>query len=227
MKQITPPLTENELLDRAIRLSGLTIQELANEYNLKLPKDSIHSKGWLGKVLENILGASAGNLPAEDFLELGIELKSIPLKKNMEPAETTFVTYVPLTNTTIESSFVNSTVFKKLKKILWIPFLGDKDIPFPQRIIFTPFLWSPNQQEFTILKNDWDEHMEKISLGKIEIITAKQGIALQIRPKCSSGSSLTDAIGEEGKIVKTRPRGFYLRTSFTKKIIFNAYQISS
>ena len=61
--------------------------------------------------------------------------------------------------------------------------------------------------------------MEMIALGQIENITAKHGQYLQLRPKAANGDALTEAIGNNGQIIYTRPRGFYLRKEFTNKIL--------
>ena len=61
--------------------------------------------------------------------------------------------------------------------------------------------------------------MELIALGHIETISAHHGQALQLRPKAANGRSLTDAIGQDGTMIKTRPRGFYLRTLFTAELV--------
>ncbi|MGR5543468.1 DNA mismatch repair endonuclease MutH, partial [Vibrio campbellii] len=46
---------------------------------------------------------------------------------------------------------------------------------------------------------------------------------LQLRPKAANGKALTEAYGSSGKIIKTRPRGFYLRTQFTASILNDHY----
>jgi DNA mismatch repair protein MutH len=61
--------------------------------------------------------------------------------------------------------------------------------------------------------------MDMISLGQVENITARQGQFMQLRPKAANGKALTDAIGKNGQIILTRPRGFYLRKEFTQQIL--------
>jgi len=67
--------------------------------------------------------------------------------------------------------------------------------------------------------------MEKIALGKIESISARDGEVLQLRPKAANGKVLTDAYGEEGQIIKVRPRGFYLKKAFTQSIINQKFDV--
>ena len=49
------------------------------------------------------------------------------------------------------------------------------------------------------------------------------GEALHIRPKAANGAALTDARGLDGQIIQTRPRGFYLRKTFTQQIVNRAF----
>ena len=58
-----------------------------------------------------------------------------------------------------------------------------------------------------------------IALGEIDQINGKLGQVLQIRPKAANASVITDAIGPNGKIIQTLPRGFYLKTCFTGDIL--------
>jgi DNA mismatch repair protein MutH len=65
--------------------------------------------------------------------------------------------------------------------------------------------------------------MEMIALGQIENITARHGQYLQLRPKAANGAALTEAIGKNGQVIYTRPRGFYLRKEFTRQILQNFF----
>ncbi|WED22384.1 DNA mismatch repair endonuclease MutH [Vibrio sp. JC009] len=212
------PKSEAELLERAQQIAGLTFQELAEEAGIPVPKDLKKDKGWVGQLLEWHLGAPAGSKPEQDFAELGIELKSIPISYTGKPLETTFVCVAPLTGVhglTWESSHVR----QKLSRVLWIPVEGEREIPLAERHVGSPLLWSPSEEEEDQLRQDWEELMEFIVLGQVAQITAKHGEVLQLRPKAANGRVLTEAYGATGKPIKTLPRGFYLRTQFTDRIL--------
>ncbi|MDG3088958.1 DNA mismatch repair endonuclease MutH [Vibrio hannami] len=212
------PKSEQELLERARCLAGLTFQELADEAGIQVPQNLKRDKGWVGQLLEWHLGATAGSKPEQDFSELGIELKSIPISYTGKPLETTFVCVAPLTGVhglTWEASHVR----QKLSRILWIPVEGEREIPVAERKVGSPLLWSPNEEEERQLQQDWEELMEMIVLGQVEQINARHGEVLQLRPKAANSRVLTDAYGASGKPIKTLPRGFYLRTQFTGQIL--------
>ena len=80
-------------------------------------------------------------------------------------------------------------------------------------------LWTPDEAQESILKIDWEEHMEKISLGRIAEITAHMGNVLQIRPKAASGKIRRKGSNAQGETNDMLPRGFYLRPSFTSEIL--------
>jgi len=100
---------------------------------------------------------------------------------------------------------------------------GEREIPPIDRIIGFPILWQPSAQQNAQLQHDWEELMDMISLGQVERIDATVGSYLQLRPKAANGAAVTDAIGEDGHFIKTRPRGFYLRKNFTQHILETAF----
>ncbi|ACY57782.1 DNA mismatch repair protein [Yersinia pestis D106004] len=169
-------------------------------------------------LLEFYLGASAGSKPEQDFADIGIELKTIPISAQGKPLETTFVCVAPLTGNsgvTWESSHVRH----KLARVLWVPVEGERHIPLAERRVGAPLLWSPNVEEEELLRRDWEELMDLIVLGKVESITARHGQVLQLRPKAANSRALTEAIGEFGQPIMTLPRGFYLKKTLTAPML--------
>jgi len=216
------PQTEAELLERAHDIAGLSFAELAAEASMIVPQSLKRDKGWVGQLLEWHLGAQAGSKPQQDFSKLGIELKSIPINHSGKPLETTFVSVAPLTGIhglTWETSHVRN----KLSRVLWVPVEGEREIPLAERHVGSPLIWSPDKEEESILRNDWEELMEMIVLGKFDQISARHGEALHIRPKAANAKALTEAYSSNGKPIKTLPRGFYLRTQFTEQILLKHY----
>ncbi|KMV31139.1 DNA mismatch repair protein MutH [Photobacterium swingsii] len=213
-----PPQTEQELLTRAQALAGLTLGELAEQAGIIPPQDLRRDKGWVGQLLEWHLGASAGSKPVPDFIELGIELKTIPIGYHGRPLETTFVCVAPLIGLH-GLNWHNSHIRHKLAKVLWVPVEGERDIPLTDRHVGSPLLWQPSPEEEDQLRQDWEELMDMIVLGQVEQITAKHGEVLQLRPKAANNKALTEAYGANGQPIKTLPRGFYLKTHFTAAIL--------
>lgn len=212
------PESEAQLLAQAQRLAGYTLGELAALAGLPVPVDLKRDKGWTGILLELWLGASAGSKPEQDFAALGVELKTIPIDSAGRPLETTFVCVAPLTGNT-GVVWETSHVRHKLKRVLWIPVEGSREIPVAHRHVGSPLLWSPDEEEERQLRMDWEELMDFIVLGRVGSITARHGEVLQLRPKAANSKALTEAIGQHGQTILTLPRGFYLKKNFTGALL--------
>ena len=218
----SPPENSTTLLARCDAIAGLTLGELAAMAEVAIPENLQRHKGWPGMLIERWLGASAGSKPQQDFPELGIELKTIPIDANFMPLETTYVCYAPLLMQP-GLTWETSNVRNKIQQVLWLPIEGDRRIPLAQRRVASAFYWQPSAQEDVLLKQDWEELTEQILTGHVESITSRQGEALHLRPKAASGKVLADALGPQGERIKTRPRGFYLRKTFTQHVLYNAF----
>lgn len=212
------PQTLEQLLSQAQSIAGLTFGELAGELHIPVPIDLKRDKGWVGMLLERALGATAGSKAEQDFSHLGVELKTLPINAEGYPLETTFVSLAPL----VQNSGVkweNSHVRHKLSCVLWIPIEGSRHIPLRERHIGAPILWKPTAEQERQLKQDWEELMDLIVLGKLDQITARIGEVMQLRPKGANSRAVTKGIGKNGEIIDTLPLGFYLRKEFTAQIL--------
>lgn len=215
------PQNLEQLLSQAQSIAGLTFGELADELHIPVPIDLKRDKGWVGMLLETALGATAGSKAEQDFSHLGVELKTLPINAEGYPLETTFVSLAPL----VQNSGVkweNSHVRHKLSCVLWMPIEGSRHIPLRERHIGAPILWKPTAEQECQLKQDWEELMDLIVLGKLEQITARIGEVMQLRPKGANSRAVTKGIGKNGEIIDTLPLGFYLRKEFTAQIL-NAF----
>ena len=212
------PQTLEQLLSQAQSIAGLTFGELADELHIPVPPDLKRDKGWVGMLLEHALGATAGSKAEQDFSHLGVELKTLPINAEGYPLETTFVSLAPL----VQNSGVkweNSHVRHKLSCVLWMPIEGSRHIPLRERHIGAPIFWKPTTEQERQLKQDWEELMDLIVLGKLDQITARIGEVMQLRPKGANSRAVTKGIGKNGEIIETLPLGFYLRKEFTAQIL--------
>jgi len=220
------PSSEHELLEKVQSLAGLTLAEVAEDAGIEVPKNLKRNKGWVGLLLEHVLGATASSRPEPDFPHLGIELKTLPINSQGKPLETTFVSVAPLVGL-VGINWQNSWVRKKLSRVLWVPIIcenlnnetNEKAIPLAKRQIGSAFIWSPSTEEELLLAMDWQELTDMITLGNIEKINGKHGQVLQLRPKAANSKAKTQAFDQYGKPFMTLPRGFYLKIPFTQQIL--------
>ena len=192
--------------------------ELARALGRPVPRDLRRHKGWLGELLEGVLGASASSRPEPDFVGLGIELKTIPIDGDGRPRESTHVCTVAAHDLNGQH-WQTSTVRSKLARVLWIPIEAAPGIALTDRRVGAPLLWSPDAEQERVLRADWEEHMELLAAGRFGEIDARLGLYLQIRPKAANSRALVAASDSDGAPAATLPRGFYLRPTFTWQIL--------
>lgn len=218
----------HSILGKALSLRGYTLSELTNILKVHNPSNLVHAKGLTGQIIEILLGATAKSKPLPDFPELNLEIKTLPIDLKHNPLETTYVCTAPLLNKNLHKNlfdFKDSVVYKKLKQVLWVPIITSKtnhNSAIKQQVdrtVGNSFLWSPNSEELKQIQNDWLELTEMLHLGDINKVSSHFGEVLQIRPKAANSSCTTTGIGSDGQYITTLPRGYYLRTSFTKHLI--------
>ena len=215
---IVPPRTEEELLARARALAGLSVGGLARRLDQCLRTDVVRTKGRVGELVEMALGATAGTLDGPDFPHLGVELKTIPVDGRGRVAESTYVCYLSL-NEVEQEEWEESRVWRKLRRVLWVPVEASTAGPLAERRLGYPVLWSPGREQRALIGGDWMDLVGRIAVGGIEEISAHMGQVLQIRPKAKDSTVTTEVLGPEGEVLSTGPRGFYLRARFTESIL--------
>lgn len=213
-----PPVSEDQLLERARGLAGATLGLLARQRRIAVPEDLRRAKGWIGMLLEQALGATASSKALPDFPQLGVELKSIPVDPRGKPRESTYVCTAPLDGS-MPRAWHASWPCKKLSRVLWVPIVCPPGAPPAERIVGTAVLWTPDADEDAVLRRDYEELTELIDLGELWQVDATRGAALQLRPKGAHGDDLVWALDREGEWIRTSPRGFYLRAGFTGELL--------
>ncbi len=214
-----PPASEQELLARAEALAGRSAGELAALWGRELPQDPRRAKGKLGELLELCLGATAGNQDLPDFPDLGVELKTVPVSRSGRVRESTFVCAVDLGRVHREE-WQTSRVWRKLRRVLWVPLLVEGPGPPAARRLGNPLLWSPDPEQEAQLRADWMDLVGRICVGGIEEISAHLGQALQLRPKARDASVRAECAGPEGEVLRAGPLGFYLRARYTEALLW-------
>jgi DNA mismatch repair protein MutH len=217
MERRTPPPSVSALLARAKALSGLSLGEIAMALQANIEGGALRTKGKFGALLECALGASETTGKQCDFPELGIELKSIPVTHEGAPIESTYVCTLHLASAS-ELTWPSSWVKQKLSKVLWLPVRSDTET-WEQRVVMPAVYWQPSDTEQAMLRADFEECVGLVTTGNIEALTAHVGTALQVRPKARDGSKTASVQTPDGDWTATVPKGFYLRSSFTKKIL--------
>lgn len=210
-----PPESVDELLARARRLSGVTLGQLADALEVPFPADLGRHKGFIGTLVERALGTTASTRAAPDFEALGVELKTLPTSRDGRPRESTFVCTASLTRMT-EETWPTSKVREKLARVLFVLVESERGVPASERRIGLPVWFVPDDDEERVLRADWEDLAALIASGLVDAVSARRGVALQVRPKARHAGVRRRATDADGDGFATLPRGFYLRRGFTE-----------
>lgn len=219
MKCNAPPLNEQVLLERCQQIAGKSLAELASSYPEPSPSKLLHAKGWIGKLIEWHLGAPSLNSSGPDFINLGIELKTLPINAAGLPQESTFVCTAPWKEKPELQSWRSSRVWQKLQRVLWVPVEADPQKLLLERRVGNAILWQPDFEIEQQLQADWEELMNMLLLGHDDLLSAHFGTYLQIRPKALNSKIRRKVLHADGNTHLRVPKGFYLRSILTRKIL--------
>lgn len=203
---VPPPRDLAELVARAAALEGRTLEELETIHAIDATGPLLRRKGKAGQLIERALGALSGSRPEPDFAALGVELKTVPIDGRGRALESTFVCSLNLT-TADRQEWADAPVRTKLAHVLFVPIDKSKARP----TIGAPCFFRPTPAQDALLRDDFEEIMERIALGQVGSLTAHVGAWLQVRPKAAHGRVRTLAFGADDRPLATIPRGFYLR----------------
>lgn len=212
------PTSVADLWQRATDLCGWRLGDLAEELEVPIPPSNLYGKGWAGQLVERALGVRANSDAEADFVEFGIELKTVPLSLTGEPLESTYVTRVPMHDLARET-WENSSLRNKLMKILWIPLIGPRGGPLPDRTIGRAQLWTPSAEQELMIQADWRDLLELVRMGQSEDLHGRLGVCLQVRPKGANARARVKGVDGEGFSAQVAPLGFYLRPNFVAEIL--------
>lgn len=208
-----PPIDEDDLLIRAAALRGTSLAALGQGL-----VGGLRQKGKIGEAIERALGATPGAGAVHDFPHLGVELKTIPVAADGAPHESTYVCAVRVGDAAA-MTWAGSWVRRKLSCVLWVPIVGERAAAPSARVVGGAVLWRPTAEQEAILRADFEEIVGLVGVGRVEDVSAHLGRWLQLRPKAASGRERTIALGLDGEVVRTVPRGFYLRPRFTRALL--------
>ena len=182
MMEKTPYDTADEesILDYAGKLTGKTLGEALGEIYLDTKFDEglrgdVHGKGFFGQILEKeYFFIENNNLPEPDFLEVGIELKSAPLKevpgKGLVSKERMVLGIIDY-NVVPEKGF--STFTKKNSRILMVFFRWVSGESIYGYRIEKVVDWTPNPDELRVIREDWDVIEKYILRGEAHLLSER------------------------------------------------------
>lgn len=229
----------------ARRLENMTFLDILNEYEQSIqkyyvnPKDrnskpidaikykipNINSRGQLGNLLEACyFGYKPNGIQDADFPKVGLELKLTPLdtKKNgdFRAGERLVITTISYKEP-IESDFYKSHVWKKIKLILLVHYLRDKSKERKDYELKFVNLFTPPQNDLTIIIQDYLKIIKKIQNGKAHELSEGDTNYLGA---CTKGQKAKTSIVNQyyGNHIPARKRAFCFKQPYMN-FVLNEY----
>ena len=137
------------------------------EFSVPVPVGAVHTKGWPGQIIERELGVETNGARGPDFLELGIELKTVPVDEQLIPRESTAVCQIdPIA--IAGDSWDTSYARKKLERVLFVALETRPGQPVAERRVSAVKLWSPSRAEHELLRADFELFVRELELRPLE-----------------------------------------------------------
>jgi DNA mismatch repair protein MutH len=145
----------NEVRQALDPVVGVPFRELAPALGIDLPADATRRKQAGGDVVEKVLRIAKNSIPKPDLEYLGTEVKTIPLNTLSRPREWTKITAFNIASVTGEPDFRRSSVFEKLRSILFVPVMKANNDEPDFWYLRPSFLWLPTEDQLVRFESDY------------------------------------------------------------------------
>lgn len=190
-------------------------------------------KGASGLIVENLLGIENNSRPDADLVQIGCEIKILPLQKNRdgsikakEPTAIQMINYCEVAKETWETAKIRS----KINLTFWVVYLAKengKSKPQDDYVIVDYFLDHPSDVTNGVFKTDWEEIQSYIKRGDADRLSCSMGTYLEPKTKGKNSQDKTDAPDGNGGITRARRRAFYYKKNYTNTQIIPNLDLSA
>lgn len=181
---------------------------------------SYSGKGNFGQVLEKFYFGYEPNSTAEaDFVQIGMELKSSPLKKfknNEYRSKERLVLNIINYFNVVKQEFENSDFIKKNACILLIFYLHQAGYDILDLIIKLVDEWSFPSTDLEIIKKDWETITQKIANGKAHELSEGDTFYLGA---CTKGANALSVRKQPFSEIPAKQRAYSFKQGYVNHII--------
>jgi DNA mismatch repair protein MutH len=211
------PSDKNAVIEYAKKLKGKSLRQVCDT---KVLEHSYSGKGNFGQVLEKFyFGYEPNSLAEADFAQIGMELKSSPLKqlknnqyRSKERLVLNIINYVNVVN----QDFENSDFFKKNSSILLIFYLHNADFNILDYLIKLVDEWSFPSTDIEIIKKDWELIKSKIADGKAHELSEGDTFYLGA---CTKGANALSVRKQPFSEIPAKQRAYSFKQGYVNHII--------
>lgn len=217
MKLPYNPGDKNSVIEYAKKLKGKSLRQVCDSTILE---HSYSGKGNFGQLIEKFYFGYEPNSTAEaDFAQIGMELKSSPLKqlknneyRSKERLVLNIINYLNVVN----QNFENSDFIKKNASILLIFYLHQTGYNILDLIIKLVDEWSFPSTDLEIIKKDWETITKKIADGKAHELSEGDTFYLGA---CTKGANASSVRKQPFSEIPAKQRAYSFKQGYVNHII--------
>lgn len=217
MKLPYNPKDKKSVIDYAKLLKGKTLRQICDPLILE---HNYTGKGNFGQILEKFYFGYDPNSKSEaDFFEIGMELKTSPLKRlrnneyrSKERLVLNIINYVEVVN----QQFEKSDFWKKNANILLIFYLHQAGYDILDYLIKLVDEWNFPNTDLEIIKKDWELIKQKIADGKAHELSEGDTFYLGA---CTKGANANSTRKQPFNDIPAKQRAYSLKQGYVNHII--------
>lgn len=217
MKLPYNPNDKSSIIEYAKKLKEKSLRQVCDPNVLE---HSYSGKGNFGQVLEKFyFGYEPNSLAEADFAQIGMELKSSPLKqlknsqyRSKERLVLNIINYVNVVN----QNFENSDFVKKNASILLIFYLHQAGFDILDYLIKLVDEWSFPSTDLEIIKKDWELITKKIAEGKAHELSEGDTFYLGA---CTKGANALSVRKQPFSEIPAKQRAYAFKQGYVNHII--------
>lgn len=217
MKLPYNPKNKKSVIDYAQLLKGKTLRQVCDS---SIIKHNYTGKGNFGQILEKFyFGYNPNSKSEADFFEIGMELKSSPLKqlknneyRSKERLVLSIIDYLKI----IDQSFEESDFWKKNSNILLIFYLHQSGFDILDYLIKLVDEWNFTNTDLEIIKKDWELIKQKIIEGKAHELSEGDTFYLGA---CTKGANANSTRKQPFSNIPAKQRAYSLKQGYVNHII--------
>jgi DNA mismatch repair protein MutH len=217
MKLPYNPKDKKSIIDYAQLLKGKTLRQICDPSILK---HNYTGKGNFGQILEKFYFGYDPNSKSEaDFFEIGMELKSSPLKqlknneyRSKERLVLSIIDYLKI----VDQSFDESDFWKKNANILLIFYFHQAGFDILDYLIKLVDEWNFPNTDLEIIKKDWQLIKQKVADGKAHELSEGDTFYLGA---CTKGANALSVRKQPFSKIPAKQRAYSLKQGYVNHII--------
>jgi DNA mismatch repair protein MutH len=217
MKLPYNPKDKKSVIDYAKLLKGKTLRQICDP---RILEHNYTGKGNFGQILEKFYFGYDPNSKSEaDFSEIGMELKTSPLKqlrnneyRSKERLVLNIINYIEVVN----QQFEYSDFWKKNANILLIFYLHQAGYDILDYLIKLVDEWNFPSTDLEIIKKDWELIKQKIADGKAHELSEGDTFYLGA---CTKGANANSTRKQPFNDIPAKQRAYSLKQGYVNHII--------